>query len=64
MGKVSHRVHCAMQSELLRHQSVSVELATILTLNECNVTPCDLEEIYESFRGNLKEGGNKFLTLT
>ena len=64
MGKVSHRAHCAMQSELLRHQSASVELATNLTLNECNVTPCGLEEIYQSFGGNLKEGGSKFLRLT
>jgi len=64
MGKVSHRVPCAMQSELLRHLSASVELATILILNECSVTPCGLEEVCESFGGNLKEGANRFLTLT
>jgi len=64
MGKVSHTAHCAMQSELLRHQSAAVELATNLALNECNVTPCGLEEICQSFGGNFKEGGNKFIRFT
>jgi len=53
-----------MQSELLSHQSASLELATNLTLKECNVTPCGLEEIYQSFGGTLKEGDSKFLRLT
>jgi hypothetical protein len=64
VGKVSHTPHCAMQSELLRHQYAPVELATNLTLNECNVTPCGLEKFYQSFGGNFKEGGSKFLRLT
>jgi hypothetical protein len=64
MGKVSHRAHCAMHSELLRHQSAPAELATNLTLNECSVTPCGLEKFYHTSGGNFEEGGSKFLRFT